>query len=171
MNDLRVAWGVSPAHNGCRRPRRSLEGSGDVRDDEALAFRQLSRGQRADIFLETLASVIFPSLEAAGIDTNAARAWLAPTPRSRRYILRSSTSFGASRGGLVGDWSPSLPAAGDSIVSSAHPMDAAPRRSFSRPAGWSRDEEGLAANGRGHGSSATNLRLEPRVTHPWPGDR
>ena len=48
----------------------------EVTTEEALAFGQLPRACRAEVFRETFEAVIFPGFEAAGVDTAAARAWL-----------------------------------------------------------------------------------------------
>jgi hypothetical protein len=49
----------------------------DPREAELAHFGELSIAQRRAIFFEGLDEVIFPGLEASGIDTQAARSWIA----------------------------------------------------------------------------------------------
>jgi hypothetical protein len=49
----------------------------EVENEEALAFGQLTRKRRVDIFRSTFNEVIFPGFDTLGVSTDAARAWLA----------------------------------------------------------------------------------------------
>jgi hypothetical protein len=55
-----------------------------AREDEALlAVGVLPHSAKRDLFVRALEDVVFPGLDEAGVDTSAARAWLAAVNASR----------------------------------------------------------------------------------------
>jgi hypothetical protein len=63
--------------------------AGAAREDpRLLEAGVLPHGSRCGLFVETLEQVIFPGLEAAGVDTGAGRGWLAARQGERAAALR-----------------------------------------------------------------------------------